>query len=75
MTYIDYVGIAGATIILVFFLLNQTHRISTDEKIYDLFNFFGSALLVAYSILIEAWPFFVLNSVWALFSLKDFLKK
>jgi hypothetical protein len=75
MTYIDFIGIAGATIILVFFILDQAHKISPDEKTYDFFNFLGSGLLILYSVLIDAWPFTVLNTVWALYSLRDLLKK
>lgn len=75
MTYVDILGTVGASIILIFFLLSQTHKISVDSKAYDLFNFLGSGLLIAYSILISAWPFVVLNGIWAIYSLKDLIMK
>jgi hypothetical protein len=33
----------------------------------------GSAFLVFFAIKTNSWPFIILNSVWGLFSLKDFL--
>ena len=74
MNYINLLGIAGTTIILIFFILEQTHKVNADERSYDFFNFLGGSILVAYAYLIEAWPFVVLNTVWALISLKDLAK-
>lgn len=68
---ITIIGSLGATIILIFFLLNQFHKISIDSIWYDVFNFLGSLLLVIYAYLLSSWPFFVLNIIWATFSLKD----
>ena len=65
------IGIAGAGIILVFFLLNQAGRVKTGALSYDVWNFLGASLLVAYSLALRAYPFAVLNGVWALFSLRD----
>lgn len=64
-------GIAGAACILWGFLMIQTHRWTEDDFIYDLANFVGSALLVAYGVAGRAWPFVVLNGVWAVYSLRD----
>ncbi|MDP3880743.1 MAG: hypothetical protein Q8Q32_00985 [bacterium] len=75
MSYVDYIGIVGATIILIFFLLDQTHKVNVDSKLYDFFNFLGGGLLTLYGILIQAWPFVALNAVWPLFSLRDLLLK
>jgi len=65
------VGIAGATIILVFFILEQTNKIKNDSLWYDLGNFIGSTLLIVYAIMLSSIPFLILNGVWAIFSLKD----
>lgn len=64
-------GIAGMVCILYGFLMVQTHRWSEDSTIYDALNFIGAALLVFYALSGRAWPFVVLNAVWALYSLKD----
>ena len=72
------IGTTGATLILIAFIMNQMHRWKDTDLIYDFTNFIGSALLVAYAVLLNSTPFLVLNSVWAAVSLKDvilYLKK
>ena len=69
-----FVGTLGAGIILVLFLLNQTNKLKNNSVVYDAGNFLGAALLVVYSLMLKAYPFAVLNGVWALFSLKDVYK-
>ena len=64
-------GILGMALILLAFFMTQTHRWSADSLTYDAVNFVGSAFLVIYAIPPRAWPFIVLNGVWALVSLKD----
>jgi len=68
---VTLIGTAGASIILIFFLLNQFHRIDRDSIWYDIGNFIGSALLVLYAYLLSSVPFLILNAVWAFVSLKD----
>ena len=62
------IGIAGMSLILVLFILSQLKRLSQDNLAYDAANGFGALLLAYYGFSLQAWPFFVLNSVWALFS-------
>lgn len=64
-------GIIGMICILVGFLLTQLHIWTQDQIRYDIVNFIGSALLVIYALEARAWPFVILNGVWALYSLKD----
>ena len=66
-------GILGMIIILWTFTMVQSHKWSQDSVRYDLLNFLGSALLVAYALDARAWPFVILNGIWALYSLKDIL--
>ena len=63
------VGIAGMTIILVLFILNQMKRLSQDSTAYDAANAVGAFMLVYYAFALKAWPFLVLNLVWGSFSL------
>jgi len=65
------IGIIGATLILLAFLFEQTNVWKNSDLSYDLMNFIGSAFLVVYGVLIGAYPFVVLNSVWMIFSLRD----
>lgn len=65
------IGIIGASIILMAFMLLQTHVWKDSYFIYDFANFIGSILLVYYAISSHTYPFAVLNGVWAIVSLRD----
>ena len=67
----NIIGIIGAAIILICFLLNQFHKLNRDSFIYDFCNLIGSTILIYYAYLIWSVPFMVLNGVWAVVSLKD----
>lgn len=77
LMYIDYfflMGITGMLLILVAFFMVQGHRWSQDGLRYDVMNLLGSVLLVAYGVAGRAWPFVILNGIWALYSLKDVIQ-
>lgn len=68
------IGIAGMVIILVAYLLELFEKVSPINKLYILANFFGAVLLIIYSWFLDSIPFIILNSVWALGALIDFIK-
>lgn len=68
------VGVFGASIILIVFVLNQINKLKNDSFLYDFLNLIGSILLMIYAILLTSYPFLILNLVWALVSLKDVVK-
>lgn len=65
------IGIVGATLILLAFILEQTKIWNSEMLKYDLVNFLGSAILIYYGVMIKGYPFVILNSIWALVSLRD----
>jgi hypothetical protein len=65
------IGIIGALLSLYAFIMLQSNIWKNDDLRYDLLNFIGSALLLAYSLMSKVYPFAVLNTVWAVLSLKD----
>ena len=65
------IGTTGAAIILIFFVLNELHKVDRDSLIYDLGNLIGGGLLLSYAIMISSWPFAVLNVAWTLVALRD----
>lgn len=67
------IGIAGAFLLLLSFTLNQFHVWKDTDFVYDLANFFGSTFLVIYGILIQGYPFVILNGVWSIVSLRDLI--
>lgn len=66
-----YIGSLGAALILIAFVLGQTHVWKDTYLSYDLMNAIGAILLIIYAWIGAAWPFVVLNFVWALVSLRD----
>jgi len=67
-------GIVGAFLVLLAFVLEQFHVWKNEDLSYDFCNLIGSGLLVAYGLIIKGYPFVILNSVWALVSLRDVFK-
>ena len=65
------IGIIGAGIVLIFFVLEQVNEVNNKNLWYGFGNFFGSVLLIIYAILLSSIPFIVLNTVWAIFSFRD----
>lgn len=65
------IGVIGAGIILVFFLLNQFNVLTVESVWYDAGNMVGSGFLLVYAYLLGSIPFLILNAVWFLFSFKD----
>ncbi len=71
MDFTTLIGASGATLILIAFILEQTHRWKDTDLKYDVVNLLGSALLIVYAVMLGSYPFLVLNGVWALVSLRD----
>lgn len=67
------IGIAGSTLVLLAFLLNQLNKLKNNSFFYDFINFLGSVFLLIYAIYTNSLPFIIVNMVWGLFSLKDCL--
>ena len=67
------IGIIGAGVVLIFFVLEQVNEVNNKNLWYGFGNFFGSVLLIIYAILLSSIPFMVLNTVWAIFSLRDII--
>ena len=65
------IGLVGMSLILLAFILNQSHKWKDTDLKYDIVNSIGSLLLVIYSILISSWPFLILNAVWMIVSVRD----
>ena len=62
-------------LILVGFIQEQRGVMKRTDTLYDAINFIGGLFLVVYAVSGKAWPFVILNGVWALYSLKDLLAK
>lgn len=65
------IGTVGMVFILLAFLMNQLHRWSDEDLLYDVCNMIGGLLLLWYAWIGLAWPFLVLNGVWSIYSIID----
>jgi hypothetical protein len=64
-------GIIGMVLVLIGFIMIQIHKWTPDDTAFDVINMIGSGLLMYYAFVGKAWPFFVLNGVFTLYSLKE----
>lgn len=75
MNLATVLGILGAGIILILFILNQNNKLKNDDLKYDFFNLVGSVLLIIHALMVNSIPFAILNIVWAVVSGKDVVQK
>ena len=69
MNLTDWIGFTGVAILLVAFVLNAAGKISRDHIAYILMNLIGAGIACAASVLLNYWPFIILEGAWALVSL------
>ena len=74
MNYIQVIGIVSAVVELSVFVLNQYGKISNENIWYDIINFVCGIGLTVYALSINAFPFIITNTIWALVSLGDVVK-
>ncbi len=70
MTYVDWIGFVGVSLILIAYFLNLTQRIQPDDLRYILMNLIGAFLACLASILLRYMPFVLLEGVWLLVSVR-----
>ena len=68
MTLIDWIGFAGVTLMLAAYLLNLSGKIKNDSLIYLLLNLTGAGIACMASVLLNYWPFIILEACWTLVS-------
>jgi hypothetical protein len=75
MTYNDIVGSAGVGLILLAFFLSTIGKVDAKSKLFFILNGVGAALACYASLLINYWPFVILEGTWALVSVYGLFKK
>jgi hypothetical protein len=68
MTFTDWIGSLGVTILLVAYFLNVRNIVAKDSFIYLFLNIFGAGLACVASILLKYIPFIILEICWTVFS-------
>lgn len=74
MTYTDWTGSIGVTLLLLAFFLNLIDKIKTDSFTYLLLNFMGAGIACLASVLLNYIPFVILEGCWALVSAVGLVK-
>jgi hypothetical protein len=69
MTLIDWIGFLGVFQILLAYVLNVTGKVTHKSLLFIILNFIGASMACLASILLNYWPFIILEGVWALVSL------
>ena len=68
MTLTDWIGCIGVTILLIAFFLNLTNKLSKDSLLYLVLNFVGAGIACVASVLLDYWPFIILEGIWTVVS-------
>ena len=74
MNTTDWIGFIGVFLILLAYILNITGKVANKHLAFILLNLIGASLACLASILLNYWPFIILESVWALVSLFALIK-
>lgn len=74
MTFADLTGASGVFMVLLAFFLNLFNYLDKDSKAYILLNFAGAGIACYASVLINYFPFVVLEGTWCLVSLIAMIK-
>lgn len=69
MNITDWIGFTGVTILLLAFFLNLRGKISSGSAGYLALNFLGAGLACLASVLLNYWPFIILEGCWTIVSL------
>lgn len=68
MNFIDWIGSTGVFLILLAYLLLILHKLTRDSYIYLIMNAVGAGSACLASILLNYWPFIILEAAWTLVS-------
>ena len=68
MEYSTIVGSVGVAITLLAYFLNIAKLIRVNGKLFSVMNIFGAGIACYGSLLIDYWPFVVLEGTWTLIS-------
>lgn len=74
MTYNDIFGTIGVSMILLAYFLNTLRFIQVNGKVFFVLNAIGAALACYAALLIQFWPFVILEGVWTLISVYGLMK-
>jgi|GEM_PF-3135188 len=75
MDYAYYFGVIGAAMIMTSFFLRNLGGLDKDTYYDEGLNLLGATFLIIYAWDLQAWPFFILNAIIAVWSAKVLVEK
>ncbi|WP_339916673.1 CBU_0592 family membrane protein [Yeosuana marina] len=69
MNVTDWIGLLGVFQILLAYILNVTGKASNKSLNFIILNITGAGMACLASILLNYWPFIILEGVWTMVSL------
>ena len=69
MSATDWIGTLGVFQILLAYFLNITGKVSIKQLSFILLNLIGAGMACLASILLNYWPFIILEGIWTLVSI------
>ena len=74
MNAVDWIGFIGVFQILLAYMLNVMGKVSHKDLSFILLNLIGAGMACLSSILLNYWPFIILEAVWTIISFISLLK-
>ena len=74
MNTVDLLGFIGVSMILIAYFLNLNNRLDSNDIKYILLNLFGGMLACLASLLMEYYPFVLLEGTWTIVSIIALIK-
>jgi hypothetical protein len=74
MTYNDLMGTIGVGLILFAYFLNTMKYIPVNGKLFYVLNSIGGALSCYAALLINFWPFVILEAAWTIVSIYGLMR-
>ena len=74
MTYNELIGALGVGLILLAYFFNIFSIVPKERKLFFILNIIGAGLACYASLLINYWPFVILEGVWMLVSVIGFVR-
>jgi hypothetical protein len=74
MNYNDIIGSIGVGLILLAYCGNTFSLIQGEGKVFFVLNIIGAGLACYASLLINYWPFVILEGIWTLVSIIGLIK-
>lgn len=74
MTTIDWIGFVGVSLILIAYVLNVLGKVSNNNLWFIILNLVGAGMACLASVLMNYWPFIILEAVWTLVSFLSLIK-